>query len=109
MLIIHVRSAHILRQHAGEWRPAAQSFRTIAAIHVRVKRRGKPCCLRTFYIFSKITFVWFSCVCYLFTSAPYYSGVMSTTRYSNIVLSPQTPMADELEGTIPVLFGTSTL
>ncbi|TVU21588.1 hypothetical protein EJB05_31236, partial [Eragrostis curvula] len=52
ILVIHVRSPHILR-HAGEWRPAAQYFNTIAALHVQMnKRRGVLVTTR----YSKIIF-----------------------------------------------------
>ncbi|TVU21985.1 hypothetical protein EJB05_31657 [Eragrostis curvula] len=52
ILVIHVRSTHNLR-HAGEWRPAAQYFNTIAALHVQMNtRRGVLVTTR----YSKIIF-----------------------------------------------------
>ncbi|TVU11593.1 hypothetical protein EJB05_45187 [Eragrostis curvula] len=52
IFVIHVRSPHILR-HAGEWRPAAQYFNTIAALHVQMNtRRGVLVTTR----YSKIIF-----------------------------------------------------
>ncbi|TVU00658.1 hypothetical protein EJB05_53899, partial [Eragrostis curvula] len=52
ILVIHVRSPHILR-HVGEWRPAAQYFLRIAALHVQMNtRRGVLITTR----YSKIIF-----------------------------------------------------
>ncbi|TVU49074.1 hypothetical protein EJB05_00365, partial [Eragrostis curvula] len=52
ILVIHVRSPHILL-HAGEWRPAAQYFNTIVALHVQMNtRRGVLVTTR----YSKIIF-----------------------------------------------------